>query len=153
MFNRLTRNPLGLDPRRKLATMKKTIHQAVGVIGVLLLSVSLSGQGSAGRISGSVSDQSGGSIPAAKVTVTDVQRGVARTLTTDAAGAYAAPNLTPGTYTVRAEFMGFRTFERKDIVIEVGEDQRVDVTLQPVERSQTVTVTVEAAATTTTNAR
>ena len=68
-----------------------------------------SGKAAQGVSAGTVTDQSGGAIPAGKVTLTDVNRGVARTLTTDAAGAYAAPNLTPGTYTVHVEFMGFRT--------------------------------------------
>ena len=106
----------------------------------VFLSASLFAQGVVGRIGGSVTDQTGGSIPGAKITITDINRGVARVLTTDAAGAYAAPNLTPGTYTVRAEFMGFRTLERKDIVIEVGQELQVDLTMQPGEQTQTVTV-------------
>ena len=78
---------------------------------------------------------------------------MARTLTTDAAGAYAAPNLTPGTYTVHVEFMGFRNVDRKDVVLEVGQDIRVDVTrCSPASRSQTVTVTGEAAIVNTTSA-
>src|ERR1019366_6624923 len=88
---------------------------------MFLTSVSLFGQGSAGRIAGTVTDQSGGAIPAGKVTITDTGRGVSRTLNTDAAGAYAAPNLTPGTYTVHVEFMGFRNVDRKDVVLEVGQ--------------------------------
>ena len=61
--------------------------------GVLLLlaSVSLFSQGSQGSISGTVTDQSGAAIPSAKVTITDTQRNVSRVLTTDNAGAYAAP--------------------------------------------------------------
>src|SRR5271170_8063598 len=75
-------------------------------IGLLLLlaSVSLFSQGSEGRISGTVTDQSGAAIPGARVTITDEQRNVSRTLTTDSAGAYAAPNLIPSTYDVHAEF-------------------------------------------------
>ena len=70
--------------------------------GVLLLlaSVPLFSQGAAGRIAGTVTDQSGAAIPMAKVTVTDVQRNDSRILTTDSSGSYAAPDLIPGTYTV-----------------------------------------------------
>jgi hypothetical protein len=121
-------------------------------LAVILTCFPLFSQGSAGRIDGTITDQTGGAIPAAKVTITDVQRGVARNLTTDAAGAYAAPNLTPGTYTVHVEFMGFRSVDRKDLVIEVGQELRVDVALQPGEQSQTVTVTGEAPIVNTTNA-
>src|ERR1700680_765335 len=121
-------------------------------LAIVLACFPLFSQGSAGRIGGTIADQSGGAIPAAKVTITDVQRGVARALTTDAAGAYAAPNLTPGTYTVHVEFMGFRSVDRKDIVVEVGQDIRVDVTLQPGEQNQTVTVTGETPIVNTTSA-
>src|SRR5580700_9177826 len=79
-------------------------------IGAVLpgISVLLFSQGSEGRISGTITDQSGAAVPAAKITLTDVQRNVSRALTTDQAGAYAAPNLIPGTYTVHVEFQGFK---------------------------------------------
>nr|MDP9112614.1 carboxypeptidase-like regulatory domain-containing protein [Acidobacteriota bacterium] len=118
----------------------------------LLVSTSLWAQGAAGSIAGTVTDPSGASIPGAKVTLTDMARGGARALTTDAAGAYAAPNLTPGTYSVKVEFQGFKTTERPNIVLEVGQDIRVDTTLQPGDQTQTVTVTGEAAILNTSNA-
>ena len=65
------------------------------ILGVLLFSLSLFGQAS-GRILGTVTDQSGAVISGAKVSVIDTQRGLARTLTTDTAGEYSAPNLIPG---------------------------------------------------------
>ena len=88
----------------------------------------------------------------ATVTVTDTERGVTRTLTTDDAGAYNAPNLTPGTYTVRAEAKGFKTIQRENILIEVGKELRVDLTLQPGEQQQTITVTEAIPLVETTNA-
>ncbi|HEV7966953.1 MAG TPA: TonB-dependent receptor [Candidatus Acidoferrales bacterium] len=109
-------------------------------------------QGSAGRILGSITDQSGGAIAGATVTVTDVQRGVTRTLTTDEAGEYLAPDLLPGTYAVRATATGFKTVERPGLLLEVKQDIRVDLTLQPGDQAQTVTVTEEAPQIETTNA-
>ena len=52
---------------------------------VLLLFAGVSGyaQGTAGRILGAVTDQSGGAIAGATVIVTDVSRNTPRTLTTD----------------------------------------------------------------------
>ena len=67
-----------------------------------LLSLPAFGQSAAGRILGAVTDKSGGVVANATVVVTDVQRGVSRTLTTDQAGEYSAPSLLPGTYTIRA---------------------------------------------------
>ncbi|MEQ1866129.1 MAG: carboxypeptidase regulatory-like domain-containing protein [Micropepsaceae bacterium] len=110
---------------------------------MFLICTSAFGQGSEGRIGGNVTDQSGASIPNATVTVTDAARGTARQLSTDGAGGYNAPNLTPSTYTVKVEFMGFRTFERKDIVLSVGQEIVINATLQPGQQSETITVTGE----------
>jgi hypothetical protein len=123
-----------------------------GVLGVLLLSLPAYSQGSTGRILGTVTDQSGGVISGATVTVLDKDRGVSRNLTTDDAGVYNAPNLTPGNYTVRTEAKGFKVFERQNIVLEVGKELRVDATLQPGDQTQTVTVTESVPLVETTNA-
>jgi hypothetical protein len=112
---------------------------SVGVI-VLLGSVSLSAQSNTGRIFGTVTDQSGGAVANAPVTVTNVQTGVARTLTTDTAGEYSAPNLLPGTYLVRVAVTGFQAVERKDILIETGRQVQVDLQLVPGQLNQTITV-------------
>src|SRR5712692_9442465 len=100
-------------------------------------------QGNTGRILGVVTDQSGGYVAGAKVTVTDVARGIPQTLTTDSDGAYVAISLLPGTYTVRVEYKGFKTFERKDILLEVGKDVRVDAVLRPGATTETILITEE----------
>jgi hypothetical protein len=88
-----------------------SLRNAIGVISlglaVLVGSSQLFAQGNAGRIIGSVTDQSGGAMAGALVTVTDNARGISRTLMTDNSGEYNAPNLIPGTYSVRAEVKGF----------------------------------------------
>src|SRR6202158_3292803 len=120
------------------------ILQVLAVACVALLSsVAAQPQGSTGRILGVVTDESGGNVGNATVTITDVARGVSQTLTTDSDGAYVAVNLQPGTYTVRAEFKGFKTFERKNILVEVGKDVRIDAVLQPGSTTETITITEE----------
>ena len=124
----------------------------LATLGVLLFSVSLFSQGSNGRILGTVTDQSGGVISGATITIIDKDRGVAATLTTDTAGEYNAPQLLPGTYIVRAEANGFRRLERQNVLLEVGKEVRVDLTVQPGEQTQTVTVTEAIPLVETTNA-
>jgi Carboxypeptidase regulatory-like domain len=124
----------------------------LGTLLLLLGYISASAQANLGRIIGSITDQTGGAIAGATVTVLDVQRGISRTLTADAAGEYNAPNLTPGAYTVRAESKGFKTAERAGILLEVGKDVRVDLTLQPGEQAEKITVTGELPMVETTNA-
>jgi hypothetical protein len=136
-----------------LSNMSKKALYVLGVMfGVVLLCVPAFSQGSNGRILGTITDANGGAIAGATVTILDVQRGTSRPLTTDETGAYNAPNLTPGAYRVRAEFKGFKTTERQNVVLEVGQELRVDITLQPGEQAQTITVTEEVPLVETTNA-
>jgi hypothetical protein len=121
-------------------------------LGVFLLCVPLFSQGNQGRITGTITDQSGGVVAGATVTVKDVQRGVSRTLTTGDSGEYNAPNLLPGTYAVRGEAKGFRAIEQQNILLEVGKEIRVDLSLQPGEVSQTITITEAPPMVETTNA-
>src|SRR5579863_4245971 len=100
------------------------------ILGVLLFSLALLAQSTFGRILGTVTDQTGAVLPGATVSVIDTQRGVARTLTTDAAGEYNAPNLIPGTYTIRVEAKGFQRLDRQNVVLEVAKEVRVDLTPQ-----------------------
>jgi Carboxypeptidase regulatory-like domain len=129
---------------------------SIGVLSIslaLLLScLSLFSQGNAGRMLGSITDQTGGAISGATVTIIDTQRNVTRTLATDTAGEFSAPNLLPSTYTVRAEAKGFKTTERSGIVLEVNQDLRVDLSVQPGEQTEKITVTGEIPLVETTNA-
>ncbi len=118
---------------------KKIQFFSLGLILVLSCLPAFS-QVNLGRISGDVKDESGGVLAGAKVTVTDQQRGTARDLVTDEAGAYAAPSLIPGQYTVHVEATGFSTTETKDVLVTVGGDTRVDMVLKPGSQQTTVTV-------------
>jgi hypothetical protein len=110
---------------------------------MLLLALPAAAQSTAGRMLGTVTDQSGAAVSGATVVVTDVQRGASRTLTTDDSGDYVAPDLQPGTYKIRVESKGFKTAERPNVVIEVATDVRADFSLQPGQVSETVVVQEE----------
>jgi len=125
----------------------RSVSNSIRILGivclVLAISVPMLSQTTTGRILGSVIDQTGASVAAATVVITDVQRGSKRTVSTDSSGEYAAPELLPGAYKVRAEANGFKTVERVNIVVEVATDLRVDITLPPGQVSETVVVTDE----------
>ncbi|HYL14431.1 MAG TPA: carboxypeptidase regulatory-like domain-containing protein [Terriglobales bacterium] len=112
-------------------------------VGILLLSLPLFSQTTPGRILGNVSDQTGAVLSGAKVTITDVQRGVTRTVTTDASGRYVAADVPPGVYMVHVESKGFKTVERPNIQVEVAKDVPLDFTLQPGEASEKIVVLEE----------
>jgi hypothetical protein len=108
-----------------------------------LLSLPAMAQSTGGRILGSVTDATGASVAGATVVITDVERGASRTLATDDAGAYAAPDLPPGTYKIHVEAKGFKSVERPNVMIEVATDVRADFALQTGQVSETVVVNEE----------
>jgi len=136
MLSLKTRVP---DQRRARAA----IYFLVITWAVLLAGLPAIAQGNGGRILGTVTDQTGASLAGAAVTITDVQRGTTRALTTDEAGAYVAPDLVPGEYKVRAAAKGFKSVERVNIQLEVAKDAQIDLVLQPGDVTQTIVVAEE----------
>ena len=127
-------------------------RNALFVIALSLISISTMAQSTAGRVLGTITDQSGASVAGATVVITDTQRGTSRSLTTDASGNYAAPDLIPGTYKIRVEAKGFKSEERPSVTVEVATDVRADFTLQPGNISEVVTVSGDAPLLNTTSA-
>src|ERR1039458_2130430 len=80
-------------------------------------------------IVGTVSDPSGAVVPAAKVTVSNPQKGFIRNLITDSAGEYNAAKIPIGSYEVSAQAAGFRKLVLTDISLAVGQTLRVNLTL------------------------
>src|ERR1700738_2475853 len=95
-------------------------------------------------LTGTVKDTTGGIIPNAQLTITDVATAVTRTVSSGGAGLYSAPNLLPGTYEIRVTAMGFSTAAQKGVTLSVGAQQVLDFTMQVGQMSQTVEVTTEA---------
>ncbi|HKE23269.1 MAG TPA: carboxypeptidase regulatory-like domain-containing protein [Bryobacteraceae bacterium] len=110
---------------------------------LLLLFVSIvpvSAQTMFGRISGTVSDQSGAAIAGASVTVTNTDTQAARTVTTDDRGFYVSDNLPIGPYTVAADHPGFKRSQKTGNFVVADGRLSVDFKLQVGDTSQTVDV-------------
>jgi outer membrane receptor protein involved in Fe transport len=132
-----TDGPHGL--RRRAAV---SVGSALVVVG--LWSLPAAGQGVFGSITGTVADASGGVLPGATVTVTNVATNVARILTTNAAGVYSATSLIPGSYQVSASLGGFKTAVVGAVTLQVNANQKVDLTLQVGQAAELVNVTADA---------
>jgi hypothetical protein len=115
----------------------------VFVFGVLSGAAGAS-QGVFGSISGTVTDSSGAVLPAATVSVTNVNTSVIKLLTTNEAGVYTATNLVPGVYKVEASLSGFKTAVVSSVTLEVNANQKVDVTLAVGAAAEKVNVTAVA---------
>src|SRR5689334_23520201 len=76
-------------------------------------------QAAGGAIEGTITDQSGGVLPGATVTVRNTATGVTRETTTDATGLYRAPLLPVGPYEVTAALAGFSTTKRPNLQLSI----------------------------------
>jgi hypothetical protein len=91
-------------------------------------------------IVGQIIDASGGAIPIATVTITNVGTGLVRSAKTNEEGLFDFPQLTPGTYSVRAEAPGFASEQVNNVVSGLGQKQTVNFTLKVAASSETVQV-------------
>src|SRR5579862_717184 len=103
------------------------------------------GQDATGRVIGTVTDQQGAAIPAAKVTVTSTATQIASTTTTRQDGTFEVLHLPIGSYTVTVEHDGFNKVTTQPNRLEINQSLRFDVVLQLGAVSQTVTVESQAA--------
>ena len=111
------------------------------LLGVLFLASIASAQGSLGRLAGTVLDSSGGVLPGATVTLTNVQTNQTATTVTTDTGAFVFPQLQPGIYKVVVELQGFKTASYTDIAINVGQEYSLTARLAIGQLSETVEVT------------
>src|SRR5712692_8397863 len=113
------------------------------VLGVGVFSPVLFAQSTYGTISGSVVDSSGAAIADAQVTLTNLGTSEKRTQSTGSDGLYTFVNLFAGKYKIDAEKTGFKRTSRTDIVVEVQQTSRIDLTMQVGAVNQVVEVTGE----------
>ena len=100
-------------------------------------------QQSSGTLRGRVTDEFGGLIVGATVTVAD-QNGVEKSATTDAEGNYSFTSLPPGRYTLHATAPGFAPFENTDVEVTAGRTVPLNITLNVAIEQAEVTITAEA---------
>lgn len=106
------------------------LHVGVFVLLACLSSSATFAQVATGSMVGTVIDSSGQRVPGAHVTIREVNRNTTTNLTTDGSGVYTAPFLVPGTYEVEVEVQGFKTWARRDIVLQVNDRVRIDAALE-----------------------
>lgn len=99
-----------------------------------------------GSLVGNATDANGAVVPGAAVVATNQRTGVSVTGRTDAAGTYQFVTLQPGTYALKVTMSGFKTTERRDIVVEANNTTRTNVMLEVGDLQQSVTITGEAPA-------
>lgn len=98
-----------------------------------------------GSVGGVVKDNSGGVIPGATVTITNLNTSTVQVLQTGSEGQYRAVNLQPAPYEVMVEVSGFGTVKRP-VTVQVGTDVVLDFALKVGDVAESLTVTGQASA-------
>jgi carboxypeptidase family protein/TonB-dependent receptor-like protein len=106
----------------------------VGLLALLLVGLGAmraSAQDITGTIVGLVKDAGGAVVSGATVTIKDIDKNVVvRTVTTNSDGAYSAPLLLVGRYSLSVEASGFKKFVRNNIEVNVNDRLTVDANLE-----------------------
>ena len=114
------------------------------VFGILLAPAHAGAQVAVGTLLGNVTDESGGAVPGATITATEVRTNISRTTVSNEAGRYTFTNTPPGVYRVEGELVGFRKFARENVEVSVNTTVRVDIALSVGALEESVMVTGEA---------
>ena len=109
------------------------------------------GQSPTGTIAGTVVDSSGAGLPGATITVTQSETAASRTAVSTANGTFRVLLLPVGNYTVAAELPSFQTAKVANVIVTVGGEAAVRLTMELASVQTAVTVTAQAPLIETTN--
>jgi hypothetical protein len=121
-----------------MGIVMKELGRFLMFIGVVSALTTLQAQTS--QVSGQIRDTSQAAIAGAKVTLTRVETGDHREVTSTSEGYYSFPLLLPGHYELKAEQEGFETQRQSGIVVETGNISTVNVSLKVGSTTETVDV-------------
>ncbi len=109
------------------------------LVGLLVLATMLLAQAPTGAVAGTVTDETGAYVPAARITITHQDTGRTLELKTSIDGGFSAAALPAGAYDVQAEAAGFRVVTRR-ATVETGGTTTVPLVLPVGTNQQVITV-------------
>ncbi len=111
------------------------------IVALLMLSAAVCVQAQNARISGTVTDSSGGALPGTDVKAVNTESKAEVIVTTDAAGVFTVAFLPAGRYTLHVEAPGFSPYVSPELKVDVGQGATFNVTLQVESAATNVEVT------------
>src|SRR5919197_1444428 len=105
------------------------------------LSMDARAQAVYGSIAGTVTDVNGAVVPNATVQITSVERKTSDTVQTNDSGLFVRERLLPGKYEVKISATNFKETIIPEVIVNVDTQTKADVTLQPGQIAEVVTVT------------
>jgi hypothetical protein len=123
--------------------MLKRFSGRVALGSLLVLAGAGTALAQAGRaeINGTVFDQEKAVLPGVTITVTEESTGLSRDTVSSGDGTFIIPTLLPGRYTIKADLPGFQSTTQTGIVVAVGQELTINLTLQVGGLQETITVT------------
>ncbi|WP_158749755.1 TonB-dependent receptor [Acidobacterium sp. S8] len=103
-------------------------------------------------LSGTVTDSTGAVVPGANVKLTSNEKGVVRTYSTDASGAYSFTQVPPANYTLDVQVNGFKAYRQTGLVLDAGQSASQNVALTLGAATEQVVVNAQASLLNTDNA-
>jgi hypothetical protein len=128
-------------------TQISIVRKRRALVGIVLFTLAIMvvpgsfGQGITGSITGTVTDTSGAPIAGATVAIRQQGTDASRTLVTSDVGSYRITQLAPGTYNVRIDKTGFKTFQQENVTLAIDQVAEIDARLDVGSQQQTVNVT------------
>src|SRR5579859_630968 len=108
------------------------------LLAVVMLLFAAQGLAQEATFVGTVMDPSGAAVANAKVTLTNLDTNATKVLNTNDSGQFTAVDIHIGHYNIQVEMNGFKTAEKKGLVLQVGDRMRVDFQLQVGGSAETV---------------
>ncbi len=91
------------------------------LLGLALLAAPVRGQRSTGEVHGTITDSTGGILPGADVTLTNVDTGISQHAATNGSGYFTFVDVTPGEYTMAVMMHGFKKLTLPQFPLVVGQ--------------------------------
>ncbi|HEY0378241.1 MAG TPA: carboxypeptidase regulatory-like domain-containing protein [Pyrinomonadaceae bacterium] len=123
-------------------SVKRIVARGLALALALALTAAVGLAQQAGSLRGQVTDEFGGALVGATVTVVS-SSGAEKSAVTNDEGSFAVAGLAPGAYTVRVASTGFAPYEAADVQVAAGRSEPLDIKLSVTIEEQKVTVSTD----------
>jgi hypothetical protein len=123
--------------------MIRQVRALAVAAAICAMAVPALAQNTPSHLVGVVKDAQGAVLPGVTVTATSPALIGSQTVVSEANGSYRFPSLPAGTYTLKFELSGFKTFTRTNINLPLGQTLTIDADMQIATLQENVTVTAE----------
>jgi hypothetical protein len=147
-MNTILEMPIGLR-RPRLLQAATCIGYSALLAGlmlafVLMLPSHLNAQGTTGTITGAVTDPSGAAVQGATVTIRNLDTNAVSVVSSSEVGGYKVTHLSPGRYSVKVDKANYKSFQQKEIVLQMDQVAQINASLQIGSQQETIEVTTAA---------